>query len=89
MTGRSQEVAIGERRCRCGAVMRGKLETVGSRKELVDRAIEEIDESIELHRPYVDDVHFTCPDCGKTMTRVKDVIDCAGLIPARCLLPNI
>ena len=54
----------------------GKLETVGSRKELVDRAIEEIDESIELHRPYVDDVHFTCPDCGKTMTRVKDVIDC-------------
>jgi len=54
----------------------GKLETVGSRKELVDRAIEDIDESIELHRPYVDDVHFTCPDCGKTMTRVKDVIDC-------------
>jgi isoleucyl-tRNA synthetase len=54
----------------------GKLETVGSRKELAERAIEEIDESIELHRPYVDDVHFTCPDCGKTMTRVKDVIDC-------------
>lgn len=54
----------------------GKLETVGSRKELVERAIEDIDESIELHRPYVDDVHFTCPDCGKTMTRVKDVIDC-------------
>jgi len=54
----------------------GKLETVGSRKELVERAVENIDESIELHRPYVDDVHFTCPDCGKTMTRVKDVIDC-------------
>ncbi|AFA47645.1 isoleucine--tRNA ligase [Acetobacterium woodii] len=54
----------------------GKLETVGSRKELIDRAVEDIDESIELHRPYVDDVHFVCPDCGKTMTRVKDVIDC-------------
>nr|WP_320024761.1 isoleucine--tRNA ligase [uncultured Acetobacterium sp.] len=54
----------------------GKLETVGSRKELVARAVENIDESIELHRPYVDDVHFTCLDCGKTMTRVKDVIDC-------------
>lgn len=54
----------------------GKLETVGSRKELVDRAIEEIDESIELHRPHVDDVHFKCTECGKTMTRVKDVIDC-------------
>ncbi|WP_373482065.1 isoleucine--tRNA ligase [Acetobacterium sp.] len=54
----------------------GKLETVGSRKELVERAVENIDESIELHRPHVDDVHFTCPDCGQTMTRVKDVIDC-------------
>lgn len=54
----------------------GKLETVGSRKELVERAVEKIDESIELHRPYVDDVHFTCPDCSQTMTRVKDVIDC-------------
>ncbi|MGL4605948.1 MAG: isoleucine--tRNA ligase [Eubacteriaceae bacterium] len=54
----------------------GALESIGSRQELADRAIEEIDESIELHRPYVDDVHLVCPDCGKTMTRVKDVIDC-------------
>jgi isoleucyl-tRNA synthetase len=54
----------------------GKLESIGSRKELVEKAVETIDESIELHRPYVDDVHLTCPDCGKTMTRVKDVIDC-------------
>lgn len=58
-------------RCECG-----NLESVGSRKELVEKAIENIDESIELHRPYVDDVHLTCPKCGKTMTRVKDVIDC-------------
>lgn len=50
-------------------------DTVGSRKELVERAIEDIDESIELHRPYVDDVHFSCPHCGGTMTREKDVID--------------
>ena len=54
----------------------GAIESIGSRKELVERAIEDIDETIELHRPYVDDVHLTCPDCGKTMTRVKDVIDC-------------
>jgi isoleucyl-tRNA synthetase len=54
----------------------GKIETVGSRKELVERAVEDIDETIELHRPYVDDVHFVCPDCGKRMTRVKDVLDC-------------
>ena len=49
---------------------------IGSRKELVEKAIEDIDESIELHRPYIDDVHLLCPECGKSMTRCKDVIDC-------------
>ena len=49
---------------------------IGSRKELAEKAIESIDESIELHRPYVDDVHIKCPECGGVMTRVKDVIDC-------------
>ncbi|MDY3238509.1 MAG: DUF5915 domain-containing protein, partial [Anaerovoracaceae bacterium] len=34
------------------------------------------DESIELHRPYVDDVTLTCPECGKTMHRVPEVMDC-------------
>ena len=58
-------------RCSCG-----HDEMIGSRKELVERAIEDIDETIELHRPYVDDVHIKCPECGKEMTRVKDVIDC-------------
>ena len=58
-------------RCECGHDM-----MVGSRKELVDLAIEKIDESIDLHRPYVDDVHIKCPKCGKTMSRVSDVIDC-------------
>ena len=66
-------------RCACG-----HDEMIGSRKELVEKAIEEIDESIELHRPYVDDVHIKCPKCGKTMTRVKDVMDCwfdSGAMP--------
>ena len=66
-------------RCSCG-----HDEMIGSRKELVERAIEEIDETIELHRPYVDDVHLKCPKCGKTMTRVTDVIDCwfdSGAMP--------
>jgi len=58
-------------KCDCGHV-----DSIGSRKELVERAVEKIDESIELHRPFVDDVHITCPHCGKPMTRVKDVIDC-------------
>lgn len=58
-------------RCSCG-----HMEMIGSRKELVEKSIEKIDESIDLHRPYVDNVHITCPDCGKEMSRVKEVIDC-------------
>ena len=39
---------------------------------------------VELHRPYIDEVTFTCPDCGKTMKRVPEVIDCwfdSGAMP--------
>ena len=57
--------------CSCG-----HDEMIGSRHELVERAIEEIDETIDLHRPFVDDVHLTCPECGGVMSRCKDVIDC-------------
>lgn len=49
---------------------------IGSRQELKDKAIETIDLDIDLHKPYVDNIHIKCPKCGKTMTRVKDVIDC-------------
>lgn len=58
-------------RCSCG-----HDEMIGSRKELVEKAIEDIDSSIELHRPYVDSIHIKCPECGKAMSRVTDVIDC-------------
>lgn len=51
------------------------IDSVGSRAELVERSIEDIDETIELHRPYVDNVHLKCEKCGGTMTREKDVID--------------
>ncbi|KNF08229.1 isoleucine--tRNA ligase IleS [Gottschalkia purinilytica] len=66
-------------RCECG-----HLESIGSRKELAEKAIENIDENIELHRPYVDEVHIKCDKCGSQMTRVKDVIDCwfdSGSVP--------
>lgn len=66
-------------RCECG-----HLECIGSRKELIEKSVEDIDESIELHRPYVDDVHIKCPQCGKTMDRIPDVIDCwfdSGAMP--------
>lgn len=57
-------------RCECEHV-----EMIGSREELKEKAIEEISDDIDLHRPYVDDVHIKCK-CGRTMTRVSDVIDC-------------
>ncbi|WP_053943523.1 isoleucine--tRNA ligase [Kallipyga gabonensis] len=53
----------------------GHVHSVGSRKQLAEEAIEEIDESIDLHRPYVDNVHIKCPECGGTMSREPDVID--------------
>ena len=58
-------------KCSCG-----HQEMIGSRKELCEKAVEDITEDIELHRPYVDDVHIECPECGELMHRVKDVIDC-------------
>ncbi|MDR3586083.1 MAG: isoleucine--tRNA ligase [Desulfosporosinus sp.] len=59
---------------RCGC---GHTTSIGSRKELVENAVETLDETtIELHRPYVDDIHIKCSECGAIMTRVTDVIDC-------------
>lgn len=58
-------------RCSCG-----HDEMIGSRAELIEKAIEEIDETIELHRPFVDDIHIKCSKCGKPMQRTTDVIDC-------------
>ena len=66
-------------RCECG-----HLESIGSRAELVEKAIEKIDENIELHRPYVDEVHLRCPECGKEMSRIPEVMDCwfdSGAMP--------
>lgn len=50
-------------------------DSIGSRAELVEKSIEDIDMDIELHRPYVDNVHLKCDKCGGKMTREKDVID--------------
>lgn len=57
--------------CECG-----HMEMIGSKKELTQKALEKIDETIELHRPFVDDIHIKCSCCGKQMNRVTDVIDC-------------
>ncbi|MTI96361.1 MAG: isoleucine--tRNA ligase [Firmicutes bacterium] len=58
-------------RCQCGHTT-----SVGSRPELIEMAVEDIDETIELHRPHVDDIHLRCEKCQGVMTRVPEVIDC-------------
>ena len=62
----------------------GRQESIGSRAELAERSGNPEDAKVELHRPYIDAVTFTCPDCGKTMHRVPEVIDCwfdSGAMP--------
>ncbi|MBU3214867.1 isoleucine--tRNA ligase [Clostridium estertheticum] len=56
--------------CECG-----HRELIGSIAELNEKGID-VPDGIELHKPYIDNVHLKCPKCGKTMTRVEEVIDC-------------
>ena len=53
----------------------GHIHVIGSRQELREMATAPVGD-IELHRPYVDQIEITCPECGKPMRRVKEVIDC-------------
>ena len=65
--------------CECG-----HQECIGSRQELADRSGNPDAAKVELHRPYIDEVTFKCPDCGKEMHRVPEVIDCwfdSGAMP--------
>lgn len=53
----------------------GDIMTIGSRKELKEKAVEDIDiETLDLHRPYVDNIHLKGED-GSIYTRVPDVMD--------------
>ena len=54
----------------------GHREVIGSLDELQEKIIEDVNvRDIELHRPYVDDLHIKCSECGKVMNRVLDVMD--------------
>ena len=53
----------------------GHRECIGSIKELKEKGID-VPEDIELHKPYIDQIDLICPECGKTMKRAKEVIDC-------------
>ena len=50
-------------------------ECIGSIEELKEKGID-VPDDIELHKPYIDNVYFKCPKCGKKMVRAKEVIDC-------------
>ncbi len=58
-------------KCSCG-----HSEMIGSIKELKERSVEEINDSLDLHKPYIDNIHLKCPVCGKEMQRIPDVLDC-------------
>ena len=64
--------------CECG-----KRHAIGSREELKAMS-DNCPDDLELHRPFVDRVTIKCPDCGKEMHRVPEVIDCwfdSGAMP--------
>ena len=56
--------------CECG-----HMHSIGSIEELKSMS-DNCPDDIELHRPYIDDVTIKCPECGKEMHRVPEVIDC-------------
>ncbi|MCM1307438.1 MAG: isoleucine--tRNA ligase [Butyrivibrio sp.] len=61
----------------------GKMHSIGSIAELKEMS-DNCPDDIELHRPFIDEVTIKCPDCGKTMRRVPEVIDCwfdSGAMP--------
>ena len=65
--------------CECG-----HQECIGSRAELAEKSGNPDAAQVELHRPYIDAVTINCPDCGKEMHRVPEVIDCwfdSGAMP--------
>ena len=56
--------------CECG-----HMHSIGSIAELKEMS-DNCPDDIELHRPYIDAVTIKCPECGKEMHRVPEVIDC-------------
>ncbi len=62
----------------------GHMHSIGSREELFEMSGNEAAKTVELHRPYIDEITIKCPKCGKTMHRVPEVIDCwfdSGAMP--------
>ena len=65
--------------CECG-----HMHSIGSRQELFEMSGDERAKTVELHRPYIDEITLKCPECGGEMHRVPEVIDCwfdSGAMP--------
>ena len=65
--------------CECG-----HMHSIGSRQELFEMSGDEKAKTVELHRPYIDEITLKCPECGGEMHRVPEVIDCwfdSGAMP--------
>ncbi len=65
--------------CECG-----HRHCVGSREDLYNMSGDEKAKTVEFHRPYIDEILLNCPECGKKMVRVPEVIDCwfdSGAMP--------
>ena len=65
--------------CECG-----HMHSIGSRQELFEMSGNEKAKTVELHRPYIDEITLKCPECGGEMHRVPEVIDCwfdSGAMP--------
>lgn len=65
--------------CECG-----HRHCIGSREELYKMSGDEKAKTVELHRPYIDEITIKCPECGKEMHRVSEVLDCwfdSGAMP--------
>jgi len=69
----------------------GHLEVIGGKEELKERAVSGWDkfEGHSPHRPWIDGVKIECPECGETVSRIKDVgnpwLD-AGIVPFSTLV---
>ena len=65
--------------CECG-----HMHSIGGRQELFEMSGDERAKTVELHRPYIDEITLKCPECGGEMHRVPEVIDCwfdSGAMP--------
>ena len=75
--------------CSCG-----KIEVIGSLKELREKAIDKkkVDNLLEIHRPWIDEIKIRCSECKKEVKRILDVGDAwldAGIVPFSTIGPYL